>query len=49
MLNQIFPGLSTKIFRILHKHDKITIWIPVADLNLDQGCIYHLQAHHKIE
>ena len=28
---------------------KITIWIQVADLSLDQACIYHLQAHHKIE
>ena len=49
MLNQIFPGLSTKIFHILHKLDKITIWIPVADLSPDQACIYHLRAHHKIE
>ena len=49
MLNQIFPGLSTKIFCILHKLDKITIWIQVADLSLYQACIYHLRAHHKIE
>ena len=49
MLNQIFPGLSTKIFRICTSSMKITIWIPVADLSLDQACIYHLQSHHKIE
>ena len=28
---------------------KISIRIPVADLSLDQACIYHLRAHHKIE
>ena len=27
---------------------KITIWIPAADLSLEQACIYH-RAHHKIE
>ena len=43
MLNQIFPGLSTKIFHLLHKLDEITIWIPVADLGLDRACIYHLR------
>ena len=28
---------------------KVSIRIPVADLSLDQACIYHLRAHHKIE
>ena len=28
---------------------KITIWIPVNDLSLNQTCIYHLREHHKIE
>ena len=49
MLHQIFPELSTKIFRILHKLNEVTIRIPVADLSLDQACIYHLRTHHKIE
>ena len=42
MLNQIFPGRSTKIFRILHKNDEKNICIPVADLSLDHACIYHI-------
>ena len=49
VLNQIFSGLSNKIFHILHKLDEITNRIPVADLSLDQACIYHLRAHHKID
>ena len=49
MLNQIFLGLSTKIFRILHKLDENNLLNTVADLSLDQACIYHLRAHHKIE
>ena len=28
---------------------KITTRIPIADLSLDQACIYHLLAYHKIE
>ena len=50
MLNQIFPGLCIKIFfAYCTSSMKITIRIPVTDLSLDQPCIYHLQAHHKIE
>ena len=40
MLNQIFPGLSTKIFRILHKLDENNHLIPVAHLSLDQAYMY---------
>ena len=32
-----FLGLSSKIFCILHKLDEKYIWIPVADLSLDQS------------
>ena len=52
MLNQIFPRLSTKIFRILHKLDennhlnsscRFQSWSGLYIYN------YHLRAHHKIE
>ena len=49
MLNQIFPGLSTKIFRISYKLDENNHLNSIADLSLDQACINHLRAHHKIE
>ena len=49
MLNQIFPGLSAKIFRILDNLDENNHLNSVADLSLDQANIYHLRAHHKIE
>ena len=49
MLNQIFPGLSAKIFPILHKLDENNHLNSSCDLSLDQAWIYHLSAHHKIE
>ena len=49
MLNQIFRDFPPRFFAYCTSSMKITIWIPVADLSLDQACLYHIRAHHKIE
>ena len=40
---------TSRFFAYCTSSMKITIWIPVANLSLDQACIYHLRAHHRIE
>ena len=49
MLKQIFRDFLPKFFAHCTSSMKITIRIPVADLSLDQACIYHIRAHRKIE
>ena len=46
---KFFWDLPPRFFADCTSSMKITIRIPVADLSLDQACIYQLRAHHKIE
>ena len=46
---RFFRDLPPRFFAYYTNSMKIAIWIPVADLSLNQACIYHLRAHHKIE
>ena len=44
---RFFRDFPPRFFTYCTSSMKITIWIPVADLSLDQACIYHLRAHQK--
>ena len=46
---RFFRDFPPKFFAYCTSLMKITIRIPVAYLSLEQACIYHLRAYHKIE